>query len=117
MYGIKQNDTGLSRSRASRHTATSRWENALYGAFGGLFVVLTAFTAGFLINRRKERISKDQVCEPETNPIDVSGQPPHREAEIIPHTLSPELATAKAALQRELEKQVAAINATQDGAG
>ena len=106
----------LEADRVAANAATSRWENALYGAFGGLFVVLTAFTAGFLINRRKESISKDQVCEPETNPIDVSGQAPHREAEIIPHTLSPELATAKAALQRELEKQVAAINATQDGA-
>jgi hypothetical protein len=106
----------LEADRVAANAATSRWENALYGAFGGLFVVLTAFTAGFLINRRKESISKDQVCEPETNPIDVSGQAPHREAEIIPHTLSPELATANAALQRELEKQVAAINATQDGA-
>jgi hypothetical protein len=102
----------LEADRVAANAATSRWENALYGAFGGLFVVLTALTAGFLINRRKESISKDQVCEPETNPIDVSGQAPHREAEIIPHTLSPELATANAALQRELEKQVAAINAT-----
>jgi hypothetical protein len=101
---------------AGNNAASSRWESALYGAFGGLFVVLTAFTAVFFINRRNDNISKDQVYEPETNPIDVSGQVQHSEAQIISHTLSPELATAEAALQRELEKQVAAINATQDRA-
>jgi cell division septum initiation protein DivIVA len=106
----------LEADRVAANAATSRWENALYGAFGGLFVVLTAFTAVFFINRRNDNISKDQVYEPETNPIDVSGQAQHSEAQIISHTLSPELATAEAALQRELEKQVAAINATQDRA-
>jgi hypothetical protein len=35
--------------------------------------------------------------------------------ELEPSTLSPGIATAQVALQRELEKQVAAINATQDG--
>ena len=106
----------LAADRVTANAESSRWESALYGAFGGLLVVLTAFTVGFLINRRKESISKDQICEPGTNPIDGSGQAQHSEAEIIPHTLSPEIATAEAALQRELEKQVAAINATQDGA-
>jgi len=106
----------LEADRVAANAESSRWESALYGAFGGLLVVLTAFTVGFLINRRKESISKDQICEPGTNPIDGSGQAQHSEAEIIPHTLSPEIATAEAALQRELEKQVAAINATQDGA-
>ncbi len=106
----------LEADTVAANAESRRWQSALYGAFGGLFVALIVFAAGFLINRRKESISTGQVCEPETNPIDVSGQAQHSEAEIIPHTLSPELATAEAALQRELEKQVAAINATQDGA-
>ena len=106
----------LEADRVAANAESSRWESALYGAFGGLLVVLTGFTVGFFINRRKESISRNQVCELGTNPIDVSGQGRHSEAEIIPHTLSPEIATEEAALQRELEKQVAAINATQDGA-
>jgi cell division septum initiation protein DivIVA len=106
----------LEADRVAANAESSRWQSALYGAFGGLFVVLTAFTAVFFINRRKDNISKDQLYEPETNPIDVSGQAQHSEAQIISHTLSPELATAEAALQRELERQVAAINATQDRA-
>jgi hypothetical protein len=106
----------LEADRVAANAESSRWESALYGAFGGLLVVLIGVTVGFFINRRKESISKDQVCELGTNPIAVSGQGRHSEAEIIPHTLSPEIATAEAALQRELEKQVVAINATQDGA-
>jgi hypothetical protein len=106
----------LEADRVAANAEGTRWEAALYGAFGGLFVVLTTLTAGFLINRRKQSISNDQVCELGTDPIDVSGQAHHSQAEIIPHTLSPGIATAGALLERELEKQVAAINATQDAA-
>jgi hypothetical protein len=106
----------LEADKAAANTEGTRWEGALYGAFGGLFVVLTALTAGFFINRRKQSISNDQVYELGTGPIDVSGQAHHSQAEIMPHTLSPEIAAAGALLERELEKQVAAINATQDAA-
>jgi hypothetical protein len=41
------------------HSACTRWEGAFYEALGGLFVVLTALTAGFFINRRKQSISND----------------------------------------------------------
>jgi hypothetical protein len=104
----------LEADRAAGNAQSNRWESTLYGAFGGLLVVLMAFAIGLLINRRKESISEDQVCGPGTNPLDVSGQAQHREVEIIPHSLPPEIASAEAVLQRELERQVAAINATQD---
>jgi hypothetical protein len=58
--------------------------------------------------------AQDQVCEPGSHPVRVSGQAQHREVEIIPHALSPEIASAEVVLQLELERQVAAINATQD---
>jgi hypothetical protein len=106
----------MARLEAARAAGaqSSPWESALYGAFGGLLVVLIAFPIGFFINRRKESISEDQVCGPGTDPIRVSGQAQHREVEIIPHALSPEIASAEVVLQLELERQVAAINATQD---
>jgi hypothetical protein len=106
----------VNADKAAANTEGARWEGALYGVFGGLFVVLTALTAGFFINRRKQSISNHQVCELGTQPIDVSGQADHSQGEIMPHTLSPEIAAAGALLERELAKQVAAINATQDAA-
>jgi hypothetical protein len=96
----------LEADTAAGNAESSRWESALYGAFGGLFVVVIAFAVGFVVNRRKESISNDQVSELGTNRIDVSGQAQHGELPI-------EVAAAEALLERELEKQVAAINATQ----
>jgi hypothetical protein len=49
-----------------------------------------------------------------TNPISVSAQSQNSEAEIEPYVLSPEIAITEDAFGRELEEQVAAINATQD---
>jgi hypothetical protein len=106
----------LEAGRAAGNAEGSRWGSALYGAFGGLVVVLIAFIVGFFVSRRTESISEAQICEPGINPIDVSGQAQRGGVEIIPRPLSPEIASAEASLQVELEKQVAAINATQDGA-
>src|SRR5262249_31802683 len=51
---------------------SSRWENALYGSVGGLIVVLTASAIGFRMNRQKASVSKQQVWEPGTKPIEAS---------------------------------------------
>ncbi len=67
--------------------------------------MLTASTVGFFMNRQKAS---------GTNPIGVSAQSQNSEAEIEPYVLSPEIAIAEDAFGRELEEQVAAINATQD---
>jgi hypothetical protein len=98
---------------AAGNARSGRWEGALYGAFGGLLVVLVAFTMSFFTNRRKQSISEHQVFGPEIDPIGVSGQA-HREVGITPHTLPPDIASAEAVLRLELERQVATINATQD---
>src|SRR6516225_5471076 len=68
---------------------SSRWENALYGSVGGLIVVLTASAIGFLMNRHKASVSRQQVWKLGTKPIETS--PPHcqkSEAEVEPSALS-----------------------------
>jgi hypothetical protein len=90
----------------------SRWENALYGSAGGLLVVLIASTIGFLINRRKAKAS--QPWEASTKPI---SQCQNSEAGLEPYVSSPGIAISEAAFERELEEQVATINAAQDEVG
>jgi len=79
---------------------TNRWENTLPGAIGGLFVVLTASIVGFFVGRRKMVASRL-----ETDAIDFSAQHQNSEPETVPY------AGAIVAFERELEQQVAAINA------
>ena len=90
----------------------SRWESALYGSVGGLLVVLIASTIGFLINRRKAKAS--QPWEASTKPI---SQCQNSEAGLEPYVSSPGIAISEAAFERELEEQVATINAAQDEVG
>jgi hypothetical protein len=90
---------------AAAYAKNNRWENALHGSIGGLLVVLTASTVGFFMKRQKAS---------GTSPIGVSAQCQNREAEIESYVLSPEIAIAEDAFGRELQEQVAAINATQD---
>jgi len=94
---------------------SSRWENALYGSGGGLLVALIASTIGFFMSRYRSRVSKQ--WEREAKPIEDWAQYQNSEAEVEPYTASPTIAISEAAFERELEEQVAAINAAQDGAG
>jgi hypothetical protein len=95
----------LEADRAAAYAKNNRWENALHGSIGGMLVVLTASTVGFFMKRQKAS---------GTSPIGVSAQCQNREAEIESYVLSPEIAIAEDAFGRELQEQVAAINATQD---
>jgi hypothetical protein len=98
----------VAQLRADEATAgakTGLWETALYGSVGGLLVVLTTSTIGFFINRRKASVSKQPIGES----IEASAQ-------CEPSTLSPGIAISEAAFERELEEEVATINAAQDGA-
>jgi chromosome segregation ATPase len=85
---------------AAADARTNRWENTLPGAIGGLFVVLTASIVGFFVERRKTVASRL-----ETGAIDLSAQHQNSELEAVPY------AGAIVAFERELEQQVAAINA------
>jgi len=86
---------------------SSRWENALYGSVGGLIVVLTASAIGFLMNRPKARISRQQVRKLGTKPIEASPHCQKSEAELEPSALLPEIAIFEAAFERELVEKVA----------
>ena len=97
--------TQLRADEAAAGAKTSLWETALYGSIGGLLVVLITSTIGFFINRRKASVSKQPIGES----IEASAQ-------CEPSTLSPGIAISEAAFERELEEEVATINAAQDGA-
>lgn len=81
-----------------------RWETALYGALGGLVMVLSASTMGFFWKRYTERSSL-------TNPSETPAQSSSTE-DLETFVASPALAIAEDAFGRELEQQVAALNAT-----
>src|SRR5215475_8302653 len=101
-------DALVAQVRADKVAAgakSSRWENALYGSVGGLIVVLTAWAIGFLMNRHKASVSKQQVCKLGTKPVEASPHCQKSEAELEPSALSRE---------RELVEKVA-TNAAERG--
>ena len=110
-------DALVAQVRADKVAAgakNSRWENALYGSFGGLIVVLTACAIGFLMNRHKATVSKQQVWKLGTKPIEASPHCQKSEAEPEPSALSSETAIFEAAFERELVEKVA-TNAAERG--
>src|SRR5262249_21969734 len=110
-------DALVAQVRADKVAAgakSSRWENGLYGSVGGLIVVLTAWAIGFLMNRHKASVSKQQVCKLGTNPVEASPHCQKSEAELEPSALSPESALFEAAFERELVEKVA-TNAAERG--
>jgi ribosomal protein L9 len=110
-------DALVAQVRADKVAAgakSSRWENALYGSVGGLIVVLTACAIGFLMNRHKASVSKQQVWKLGTKPIEASPHCQKSEAELEPSALSPESAIFEAAFERELVEKVA-TNAAERG--
>jgi hypothetical protein len=113
-------DATVARLKAEQpaHNAKgSGWETALSGSIGGLVVVLTASAIGFLVKRRKAGGSKQQFWEPGKSPFETSEQAQSSEAEITSPAITPTIAICEAALESELEAQVAAINAAQGETG
>ena len=110
-------DALVAQVRADKVAAgakSSRWENALYGSVGGLIVVLTACAIGFLMNRHKASVSKQQVWKLGTKPIEALPRCQKSEAELKPSALSPESAIFEAAFERELVEKDA-TNAAERG--
>jgi hypothetical protein len=103
----------LRADKAAAGTKTSRWEIALYGSVGGVLVILIWPAIGFLINRCTARVSKKPVENPQTKPIEASAQPKQSRAQLEPSSLSPGIVMSDAALIRDLEEEVATINAAQ----
>src|SRR5215472_2621138 len=101
----------LRANKAAAGAKISRWEIALYGSVGGLLVVLTSSAIGFFINRRKASVSKQSVGGPRTNPI--KGSAPQYQNSPEPSALPLGIAISEAAFERDLEEEVATINAAQ----
>jgi ribosomal protein L9 len=113
-------DALVAQVRADKVAAgakSSRWENALYGSVGGLIVVLTASAIGFLMNRHKASVSKQQVWKLGTNPIEASPHCQKCEAELEPSALSPESVIFEAAFERELVELVEKVATNAAGRG
>jgi hypothetical protein len=88
------------------YAKSKRWENALYGSIGGLLIVLFASAISFLLKRRGAGNSGMESSDP--SPEAQCGTA-HGETFIS----SPAIAIAEDAFGRELDEQVAALNATE----
>jgi hypothetical protein len=99
----RTSDALIAQLRADKIAAgvkRSPWEIALYGSIGGVLVVLASSTMGFLIRRRNASDSKRPAEKAQTKPIDVWASP-----------FPPGIAISETAFERDLEQEVAAINA------
>jgi hypothetical protein len=105
-------DALIAELRAAKTVAgakISRWEIALYGSVGGVLFFLATSAVGFLINRRKAGVSKKPAAR--TKPIEASAEYQDSRARRQPSTSSPGIAISEAAFERDLEEEVATINA------
>ena len=101
----RTSDALIAQLQVAAGAKRSRWEIALYGSVGGVLVVLTSSAIGFLISGGNASASKKPIEKTRRKPIEVSGS-----------TLSPEIALSEAAFERDLEREVAAINGAQHNA-
>jgi hypothetical protein len=101
----RTSDALIAQLQVAAGAKRSRWEIALYGSVGGVLVVLTSSAIGFLINGGNASASKKPIEKTRRKPIEVSGS-----------TLSPDIAISEAAFERDLEREVAAINGAQHNA-
>jgi hypothetical protein len=90
----------LRAEKAAAGTKVSRWEIFLYGAVGGLLFFLMTSAIGFLIKRGNASVSSKPVEKMRIKPIEVQ-----------PSAGSAEIAISQAAFVRNLEEEVATINA------
>jgi hypothetical protein len=95
----------LRADKAAAGAKISRWEIGLYGSVGGLLFFLIASAIEFLIKRRNASVLKKSVEKPRTEPIEATAlsQNPRARLELI--------AISEAAFERNLEEEVAALNA------
>jgi hypothetical protein len=93
----------LRAHKAAAGVKVSRWEIALYGSVGGVLFFLTASAIEFLIKRRNA--SKKPVEKTQAEPSEATAQSQSPRARLEP------IAISEAAFERDLEAEVAAINA------
>jgi hypothetical protein len=96
----------LEATGTAPYAASKRWQNALFGAIGGLAIVLLGSAIGFFGRRYQARKSL-------ANASDALAQAQNSVEEVGAFVASPAIAIAEDAFGRELEQQVAALNATE----
>ena len=101
----------LRAEKAAAGPKTSRGEIVLYGAVGGVLFFLITSAIGFLIRRGNACVSTMPAEETQTNPIEVTAQSQDRPTPRQPSAGSAGIAISEAAFERDLEEQVATINA------
>ena len=101
----------LRAEKAAAGPKTSRGEIVLYGAVGGVLFFLITSAIGFLIRRGNASVSTMPAEETQTNPIEVTAQSQDRPTPRQPSAGSAGIAISEAAFERDLEEQVATINA------
>jgi hypothetical protein len=95
----------LRADKAAARAKTSRWEIVLYGSIGGVLFFLPASAIEFLIRRRNASASKKPVENPPAKPSEATAQSQNPRARLEPTAVS------EAALERDLQAEVTAINA------
>jgi hypothetical protein len=90
----------LRAEKAAARTKVSQWEIVLYGAIGGVLFFLATSAIGSLIKRGNTSVSTKPVEKTRTKPIEVQPSP-----------ASAGIAISEAAFERDLEAEVATINA------
>jgi hypothetical protein len=101
----------LRAEKAAAGPKASRGEIVLYGAVGGVLFFLITSAIGFLIRRGNASVSTMPAEETQTNPIEVTAQSQDRPTPRQPSAGSAGIAISEAAFERDLEEQVATINA------
>ena len=97
----------LRADKAAAGAKISRWEIVLYASVGGVLFFLIASAIEFLIKRRNA--AKKPVEKPLAEPSEATAQSQNPPARLEP------IAISEAAFERDLEAEVAAINAVKAG--
>jgi hypothetical protein len=101
----------LRADKAATGAKISRWEIVLYGSVGGVLFFLITSVIGSLIKRGNASVSAKPVEKTRTKPIEVTAQSQDRPTPRQPSAGSAGISISEAAFERDLEEEVATINA------
>jgi hypothetical protein len=101
----------LRADKAATGSKISRWEIVLYGSVGGVLFFLITSAIGSLIKRGNAIVSAKPVEKTRTKPIEVTAQSQDRPTPRQPSAGSAGISISEAAFERDLEEEVATINA------
>jgi hypothetical protein len=110
----------IAQSRADKAAAgakISRWEIVLYGSVGGVLFFLITSAIGFVIKRGIASVSTEPVEKTQSTPTGVPAQSQDCPTPRQPSAGSAGITISEAAFERDLEEEVATINAAKAAQG